>query len=65
MDPDTNPLRSRTLPALCAAVAVITIPLLLAACNTLEGAGEDVSAVGQGVTHAADQTQQAIFPENP
>ena len=30
---------------------------LLAGCNTIEGAGKDVKAVGQGVESAADQSK--------
>ena len=33
---------------------------LLTACNTVEGAGEDVSAVGQGVSNAADDTKDKM-----
>ena len=33
---------------------------LLTACNTVEGAGEDVSAVGQGVSNAADNTKDKM-----
>jgi predicted small secreted protein len=32
---------------------------LLAACNTVAGAGQDVSAVGRTVTSGAEQTKRA------
>jgi entericidin A len=32
---------------------------LLSACNTVAGAGQDVSAVGRTVTNGANQTQRA------
>lgn len=33
---------------------------LLTACNTVEGAGEDVSAAGRAVTNSADATKKAL-----
>jgi entericidin A len=33
---------------------------LLAACNTVSGAGQDVSAVGRTVTTGAEQTKRAL-----
>ncbi len=54
----------------CAAAA-ITIALvlsgaatLLSACNTLAGAGQDISATGHAITGGADKTKQAL-PPNP
>ncbi len=34
----------------------------LSACNTVEGAGADVSSLGRGVTGAASGTKAAITP---
>jgi predicted small secreted protein len=33
---------------------------LLTACNTVEGAGHDVSAVGHGVSNAAEDTKDKM-----
>jgi predicted small secreted protein len=38
-----------------AAVLSLVALLALTACNTVAGAGQDVSAVGHGTTKAADQ----------
>lgn len=32
----------------------------LAACNTIAGVGEDVSAAGRGITRGAEQTKQKL-----
>ncbi|MGI4978210.1 MAG: hypothetical protein ACRYG6_14825 [Janthinobacterium lividum] len=34
----------------------------LSACNTVEGAGADVSSLGRGVTGAASGTKAAVTP---
>lgn len=34
--------------------------LALSACNTIEGAGRDVSAAGEGISNAAEKTGDAI-----
>lgn len=34
----------------------------LSACNTVEGAGADVSSIGRGVTGAASGTKAAVTP---
>lgn len=39
-------------------VALIALALGLAACNTMKGAGKDVSATGKAVTDAATSTQE-------
>ncbi len=36
----------------------------LTACNTVEGVGEDVGAVGQGMSDAARETGDAISGKN-
>ena len=35
--------------------------LLLAGCNTVAGVGKDVTAVGKGVTHVADEVRDEVF----
>ena len=41
-----------------AALAVLTgFVFSLAACNTIEGAGKDVKAAGQGIEKAAERTK--------
>ena len=35
--------------------AVILLPILTSACNTMAGAGEDISAGGQKLEHSADE----------
>ena len=42
---------------------LMTISLPLAACNTVEGAGEDVESVGEGVGEAADEAGEEIGEE--
>lgn len=47
------------------AVTVFTLAgaaTLLSACNTMAGAGEDISATGRAVTGGADKTKQAMPP---
>jgi predicted small secreted protein len=36
---------------------LIAISLLASACNTVAGAGKDTQALGQDVTHAADNSK--------
>jgi len=38
-------------------LAMIAASLALAACNTVAGAGQDVSAAGHAVTHTADDAK--------
>ncbi len=40
-----------------ALAGLLAISLLATACNTIAGAGEDTSAVGHGVTHAAEASK--------
>ncbi|MCL4199645.1 MAG: entericidin A/B family lipoprotein [Phycisphaerales bacterium] len=47
------PRRSRTIIGLLAVFAA----LLLGGCNTIEGIGEDLSAVGRGIADAANGVQ--------
>lgn len=45
-------------------VALFLLALALTACNTVEGAGRDVSAVGEGISGAAKDTSDAIDGDN-
>ncbi|TPE52690.1 entericidin A/B family lipoprotein [Amaricoccus solimangrovi] len=47
-------MTAKTLALLLAAAAA------LSACNTIAGAGEDVSAAGSAVTNSADNVQQKM-----
>jgi len=40
-----------------AAVLLLTTGLAVAACNTVEGAGKDVSSAGRAVSDAADDSK--------
>jgi predicted small secreted protein len=44
---------------LLAALLLLGMGSLLSACNTVAGAGQDVSAIGHTVTNGASQTQRA------
>lgn|GEM_PF-1081854 len=54
----------KVLGVLAAALALVAAPALMTGCNTIEGAGQDVSGVGRGVSSAASQTQEAMFPNS-
>jgi predicted small secreted protein len=41
-----------------ALLALIGLAPMLGACNTTAGAGEDISAGGHAITHAADKVAQ-------
>lgn len=41
-------------------LAVLGLGIALSACNTIGGAGEDVSAAGSAVTKSAEKTKQAL-----
>jgi predicted small secreted protein len=43
--------------SLASALVSFSLLLLLAACNTTAGAGEDISSAGHAVTHAADSVK--------
>ena len=47
-----------------ALAGLIALPLL-AACNTIEGVGQDVQAVGSGVTSAAQFMERELFGPQP
>ena len=51
--------RNRTAKLLLAALVLMGMGSLLSACNTVAGAGQDVSAIGHTVTSGASQTQRA------
>ena len=43
-----------------ALLGVLGLAPALSACNTMAGAGEDMSAAGKAVTGTADKTKQAM-----
>ncbi|MEM9740716.1 MAG: entericidin A/B family lipoprotein [Pseudomonadota bacterium] len=47
-----------------ALAGLLALPLL-AACNTIEGVGQDVQAVGAGVTSAAQFMERELFGPQP
>jgi predicted small secreted protein len=51
--------RNGTAKLLLAALVLMGTGSLLSACNTVAGAGQDVSAIGHTVTSGASQTQRA------
>jgi len=44
---------------LLAALTLMSVGSLLSACNTVAGAGQDVSTIGNTVTSGAEQTKRA------
>ena len=50
----------RKLMYVLGAVAVLGLGPVLSACNTVEGAGEDVSAAGKAVTNSAQKTKSSM-----
>lgn len=50
--------------AKAALMGLIALPLL-GACNTIEGVGRDVQAVGSGVTSAAQYVEREFFGPQP
>jgi len=40
-----------------AAIVMGAVLVMLAGCNTVEGAGKDVKATGQAIEHAADKSK--------
>ena len=51
--------RNGTAGLLLAAVVLMGMGSVLSACDTVAGAGQDVSAIGHTVTSGASQTQRA------
>ena len=41
--------------------AALAAPVFLTGCNTVAGMGQDVSAVGKGVTHVAYEVRDEVF----
>ncbi len=52
-------INMRTLKSITV-TAILLAPLLLAACNTVNGAGKDVSGAGQDLSGAAKTVQQKL-----
>ena len=50
----------KNLLSLLLILSAITTTMVLTACNTVKGVGEDVSAGGRGITKAADKVEQKI-----
>ncbi len=51
---------SRAAAALLMAISLSGSAVVLSACNTTAGVGQDVSATGHAVTGAAERTKQAF-----
>ncbi len=47
----------RSIIKLLAALALMGSALALPACNTVEGIGEDISALGRGMSRGAERTK--------
>ena len=54
-----DPLANRSL--LLAGLITLAVPL--SACNTVEGAGQDIESVGNAVEHTADEAGEEIGEE--
>jgi entericidin B len=52
--------RSRRSMALLAVLALSASAALLSACNTLAGAGQDVSSTGNAVTNGAEKVKSGL-----
>lgn len=50
----------RKLMYVLGAVAVLALGPVLSACNTTEGAGEDISAAGKAMSNTAEKTKQSM-----
>ena len=53
-------MRIKVIAKLALAAVLLGAAGSLAGCNTIGGIGEDVSAVGQGVTTGAEKTQDKM-----
>ncbi|MDX6750704.1 entericidin A/B family lipoprotein [Geminicoccaceae bacterium 1502E] len=54
-------MRARTIrPAFLALMTALLLGGSLTACNTMEGAGEDISAAGRGIENTAEKTKQKM-----
>ncbi|HTH17145.1 MAG TPA: entericidin A/B family lipoprotein, partial [Magnetospirillum sp.] len=56
------PFLARALPSPLAAVFLTLLLMVLAVsgCNTVSGAGQDISAAGQGIDRASQATQEGV-----
>jgi predicted small secreted protein len=55
------PFRAQlSLPIVLAALALTLSTLMLAACHTTAGIGQDVSAAGHAVTHGAESVEKHL-----
>ena len=45
-------------------VAISGLAFLVTGCATVAGVGKDVSAVGRGITHVADEVRDEVFLHN-
>jgi predicted small secreted protein len=50
-------MRKNNRSKIAAFAGLIAVSLLASACNTVAGAGKDTQALGQDVTHAADNSK--------
>ncbi len=41
-------------------IVVLSIPLLLSACNTAKGIGEDINGAGRAITNGAQDVQKKL-----
>lgn len=53
--------RETVMRTILAAAALGLAPPVLSGCNTVAGLGEDVQAVGDGVTRAAQHVEREVF----
>ncbi|MEM1390767.1 MAG: entericidin A/B family lipoprotein [Pseudomonadota bacterium] len=42
-------------------VLILSALVVLPACSTVSGVGKDVSAVGRGISHVADEVRDEVF----
>ena len=49
-------IRMMSLRAVSLAVAIFALPMVIG-CNTMEGAGEDIQAAGEGIKGAASKSK--------
>lgn len=55
-----EPTMERYLRAFLMILFVAAGPLALSACNTVEGAGEDISSAGKAISNTADDTKKSM-----
>ena len=54
----------RSAAAKVTALVLAGAATVLSACNTVAGAGQDISTTGHAITGGADQTKQALPPNH-